>query len=163
MIRRDLFAFLGVIVCAGPVAAGPKYACDTLDADVIAAMQAAGAELAATCICAEATRPSEYKRCVTGVLNDRVRANLLDKGCARYVKSYYIPSVCGYPAGAVACARRASGFGGLPQCRITPTEEACTSPARGGLACRAVTCYDAIGDVYDPDGPYSHCRYQAAP
>jgi hypothetical protein len=99
MIRRGLFAFLAAIVCASPVFAGPKYNCDFLDEDVVAAMQAAGAELATTCICAQATRPSEYKRCVTGVLNTRVRANLLTKGCARYVKTAYVPSVCGYPAG----------------------------------------------------------------
>jgi hypothetical protein len=155
MIRFVSLALLTILACGTAVLAGPKYDCD-FDAEA-AAMQAAGEELAATCICAEATRPSEYKRCVTGVLTSRVRANLLSKGCARYVKTYYIPSACGYPAGAVACARRASGQGGLPQCRIVPSEAACTPPARGGVACRSVTCKDASGASYDPTGPYSDC------
>lgn len=163
MIRRGLLAFLAAVVCASPVVAGPKYDCNTLDDDVLAANEAAGVELAATCICAEATRPAEYKRCVTGVLNARVRANLLDKGCARYVKTYYIPSACGYPAGAVACARRAAQFGGLPQCRIVPGADLCTPPTRGGVACRSVTCRDASGDVYDPTGPYADCTVKPTP
>jgi hypothetical protein len=163
MIRRGLFVFLAAVAFATPAFAGPKYDCNPIDPDVAAANEAAGVELAATCICAEATRPSEHKRCVTGVLNARVRANLLGKGCARYVKTYYLPSSCGYPAGSVACARRASGFAGLPQCRIVPSEDLCTPPARGGVACRAVTCNDAIGGVYDPDGPYSDCTTQPAP
>jgi hypothetical protein len=155
MIRRGLFAFLAAIVCASPVFAGPKYNCDFLDEDVVAAMQAAGAELATTCICAQATRPSEYKRCVAGVLNTRVRANLLTKGCARYVKTAYVPSVCGYPAGTVACARRASNFDGLPQCRIVPSEEACVPPARGGRACSSEhNCNDAFSNF----NTNQHCK-----
>jgi hypothetical protein len=163
MIRRGLFAFLAAIACATPVfAAG--YDCNIAEDPDKSQMLAAGMELADACICGDAQKPGDYNRCVKGVLRTRQRAGLLRGGCSRVMQYVYLPAVCGYPAGTVACATGSlSHSNPRPRCRIVKNEDLCTPPARGGVACQSVTCYDATSGVYDPDSPYSDCTTRSNP
>src|SRR5688572_9221225 len=83
------------------------------------AVQEASAAVDAGCPCDSFSRPGHYRSCLQNVLQDRVRAGLLSKVCARTVKSIILPNTCGYPDDAVACVRfKSRSTPGRRGCRI---------------------------------------------
>lgn len=156
MIRRGVLVILAAFALTTRVfAAG--YDCNVMEEPDKSQMLAAGMELADTCICGDAQKPGDYTRCVKGVLKARQRAVLLRGGCSRLLQEVYLPAVCGYPAGAVACVSGSTSQANpRTRCRIVKNATACTPAPRGGRVCRSVTCYTALSDFYS-DGPNADC------
>lgn len=137
------------------------------------------------CPCAEGATRSEHFRCVARVVRDLVRDGTVPLACRRSIKHCATRSVCGRPAGAVACdipevmgtCAIGLGFCHHPdgtilythpcssdadcviesRCRITPSAERCM--ARGGTVAAGPNCCAGCGPaVGTPCGPGLNCN-----
>jgi hypothetical protein len=120
------------------------------------ALATAGTLVDQTCDCATASTHGAYVRCVAHAVRDAVRAGTMARACKGVVKSGAAKSICGKPAGAVACCR--SNATGRTKCSIKPSAAACTAPS-GGTACvsLAESCLDACtatGCAGSPSGAF---------
>src|SRR5262249_34425745 len=88
---------------------GPaRAACAVTGAD--AAAVAAGRDaIDAGCPCAAAVSRRDYRRCATDVVNARITAALLSRGCRRDTLKHAKLSICGWPGAAVCCRVRPDG------------------------------------------------------
>jgi hypothetical protein len=108
------------------------------------------------CSCAAATEHGAYVSCVAHAVRDGVRGGTMAKACKGVLKSGAAKSICGRPAGAVACCR--SNAKGRTKCSIKASAAACTPPD-GGTACvsPAQSCLDACtatGCAASPSGAF---------
>ena len=144
---RGTFAMLAAITLLTTSPARAVGVCDAPGSDE-AAVYAVGAAIDATCPCASAAGPSEYKRCVRTVILSAVASAQLPVGCASWVQTSYLPSTCGYPAGSVACGRRHFLGTGRVRCRILKPGIPCTPPSNG-IACQNIyNCFNAKADTW---------------
>jgi hypothetical protein len=96
------------VVAAMVLPASVHAACDATSANAAFVASARDA-IDDACPCAAAVSRREYRRCATDVVNARVGAGLLSRGCRREALKHAKLSICGWPGAAVCCRVRPDG------------------------------------------------------
>src|SRR5262245_35521339 len=158
-----------VVALVLAIMSAPAWAaCDVTGVDA-AAIFAGRDRIDALCPCAAAVSRRDYRRCATDVVNARVGAAQLSRGCRREALKHAKLSVCGWPGAAVCCRVRPDGrerhrvVSDAAKCVSTHSLTACVSWAQSvPMGCDPTGCIPApvcgngvVEPGEDCDPPYN--------